>query len=76
MRSVRPQGAAGSGTQVPRVYQIRDGRRWRVVIGHEGRSIYVGTFASLGEADAAACAKRNALFTANFADRVSALTQG
>ena len=76
MRSVRPEGAAGSGTQVPRVYQIRDGRRWRVVIGQEGRSIYVGTFASLDEADAAARAKRNALFTANFADRVSALTQG
>jgi hypothetical protein len=55
----------------------RRGRRWRVVIGHEGRSIYVGTFDSLEEADAAARAKRNALFTANFSDRaVSALTQG
>jgi hypothetical protein len=50
----------------------RYGQRWRVVIGHEGRSIYVGTFDSLDEADAAARAKRNALLTANFADRVSA----
>jgi len=53
MRSVRPQGAAGSGTQVPRVYQIRDGRRWRVVIGHEGKSIYIGTFDTVAAADAA-----------------------
>ena len=50
----------------------RYGQRWRVVIGHEGRSIYVGTYDTLAEADAAARAKRNALFTANFADRVSA----
>ena len=42
------------------------------VIGHNGRSIYVGTFDTLDEADAAARAKRNALFTANFADRASA----
>jgi hypothetical protein len=54
------------------VYQIRDGRRWRLVIGHEGKSIYVGTFDSLDEADAAARAKRNELFTANYRDRVSA----
>jgi hypothetical protein len=50
----------------------RRGRRWRVVVGHNGRSIYVGTFDSLDDADAAARAKRNAPFTANFADRVSA----
>jgi HNH endonuclease len=48
------------------------GNRWRVVIGHEGTSIYVGTFDSLDEADAAARAKRNELFTANYRDRVSA----
>ena len=36
-----------------RVYQIRDGRRWRVVIGHEGKSIYIGTFDTVAAADAA-----------------------
>jgi hypothetical protein len=50
----------------------RRGNRWRVMVGHEGRSIYVGTFDSLVEADAAARAKRNELFTANYADRASA----
>jgi hypothetical protein len=42
------------------------------VVRHKGRSIYVGTYDSLGEADAAARAKRNELFTANYADRASA----
>jgi hypothetical protein len=52
-------------------------QRWCVRVKHNGRTIYVGTFDSLGEADAAAHAKRNVLFTANFSDRaVSALTQG
>ena len=49
------------------------GQRWRVVVGHEGGPIYAGTFDSLDEADAAARAKRNELFTANYADRLSAL---
>jgi hypothetical protein len=50
----------------------RRGKRWGVRVGHNGGSVYVGTFDSLDEADAAALAKRNALFTANFADRASA----
>jgi hypothetical protein len=55
----------------------RRGKRWHVRVGHNGGSVYVGMFDSLAEADAAARAKRNALFTANFSDRaVSALTQG
>jgi hypothetical protein len=49
----------------------RYGHRWHVVVGHKGKSIYAGSYASLGEADAAARAKRLELFTANFADRVS-----
>ena len=50
----------------------RRGKRWGVRVGHKGGSVYVGTFDSLDEADAASLAKRNALFTANFADRASA----
>jgi hypothetical protein len=45
--------AEAAGLSMSRVYQIRDGRRWRVVIGHEGKSIYIGTFDSVGEAGAA-----------------------
>jgi hypothetical protein len=65
----RPGAQRNSRTGVRNV--SRRGQRWCVVIGHEGKSIYVGSYASLDQADAAARAKRLELFTANYADRVS-----
>jgi len=50
----------------------RKGKHWSVVVGHHGRSIYVGTYDTIVEATAAARAKRLELFTHNDADRVPA----
>jgi len=47
----------------------RRGKRWQVRVGQNGRSVCVGMFDSLDEADAAARAKRLELFTSNYADR-------
>jgi hypothetical protein len=44
-------------------------RERRMMDAATGRRHHVGTFDSLAEADAAARAKRNTLFTANYADR-------
>jgi len=46
----------------------RDGK-WVAKIGHNGQSIYLGRYATIEEADAAARAKRLELFTHNDADR-------
>jgi hypothetical protein len=46
-----------------------DKRKWRARVGHNGKEIHVGYFASPAEAEAAAIAKRLELFTHNDADR-------
>lgn len=43
--------------------------RWIAEVGHNGRTIYVGMFDTIEEADAAAKAKRLELFTHNVLDR-------
>lgn len=43
--------------------------RWRATVGHLGRQITVGYFDTIDEANAAAVAKRNELFTHNTEDR-------
>jgi hypothetical protein len=45
-------------------------RKWRAGVGHEGRMIHVGYFATVAEAEAAVIAKRNEIFTHNNLDRV------
>ena len=47
----------------------RASQRWQVKIKHDGDWHWVGRFDTLEEADAAARAKRNELFTHNDADR-------
>ena len=43
--------------------------KWEVTVKHNRRPIYVGRFSDLDEAEAAAKAKRNELFTHNDLDR-------
>jgi hypothetical protein len=43
--------------------------RWRATVGHDGKSIHVGNFIDLAEAEAAVIAKRNELHTHNDVDR-------
>lgn len=48
------------------------GSRYKAVVGHNGRYVYLGMFASIEEADAAVREKRLELFTHNDADRSGA----
>jgi hypothetical protein len=44
-------------------------KRWLVTIGHNGRTVYGGQFKELADAESAAIALRNKLFTHNDLDR-------
>ncbi|UXM90930.1 AP2 domain-containing protein [Paenarthrobacter sp. JL.01a] len=46
-----------------------DMRKWGATVGHEGKRIRLGHFATIAEAEAAVLAKRRELFTHNDADR-------
>jgi hypothetical protein len=46
-----------------------DSGKFRVRVGHDGRSYYLGVFATIAEAEAVAIAKRNELHTNNLLDR-------
>lgn len=59
----------GSASGVRGVSPYRDGKRWVASVGHLGRNIYIGIFDTIPEAEAAARAKRNELFTNNLLDR-------
>jgi hypothetical protein len=50
----------------------RDGKKWKAQVCHQGKGYTVGRFDTIAEAEAAAIAKRNELFTHNDDDRVSA----
>lgn len=65
----RSGATARSKSGVRGVSQIRSSGRWRAVVGHNGKSIHVGNFGSLEEAEAAVIAKRNELHTHNDMDR-------
>ncbi|UDL14881.1 endonuclease [Arthrobacter phage Sarge] len=47
-------------------------QKWRVEVGHFGKRVYGGYFDSIADAEAAAVALRNNLFTHNLADRSAA----
>ena len=44
--------------------------RWRANVRHHGRTIYLGLFGTIEEAERVVVAKRNRLFTHNDADRL------
>lgn len=58
-----------SSTGVRGVYFSRG--RYAAEVRHHNRKIYVGTFASVADAEAAVIAKRNELFTHNDLDRMA-----
>lgn len=67
------QGAnSQSKSGVRGVFWAADKGVWRARVGHNGRSIYVGSFHELGEAEAAVIAKRLELHTHNDLDRRAA----
>ena len=51
------------------VFWNKANRNWRATICHNGALIYVGSYSTLAEAEAAVLAKRNELFTHNDLDR-------
>jgi len=63
---------ANSKTGIRGVMPARNGK-WRVEVRHNSRRYHVGTFDTLAEAEGAAIAKRNELFTCNDADRKEAI---
>lgn len=66
-------GANGnSKSGIRGVYWDATKARWIARVGHNGKSIYVGRFRNLDEAEAAAITKRNELHTHNDLDRSQA----
>jgi hypothetical protein len=53
------------------VYWDKSRKRWVAQVGHNYQTIPVGRFATQAEAEAAAVAMRNAIFTHNDGDRVA-----
>ena len=62
-------GYANSGSGVRGVGWHRKARKWSVRVNHDGQVHYLGLFVSMVEAEAAAIAKRNELYTHNALDR-------
>lgn len=54
------------------VYWNKARGKWVAQVRHDGRPLYLGSFDTVEEAEAAATAKRLALFTHNDADRIAA----
>lgn len=65
----RGRANTNSGSGVQGVYWHKTGRKWCAQVQHNGKKLYLGLFESLDDAEAAARAKRNELFTHNDADR-------
>lgn len=63
------RGRSGSRSGVRGVSWNNRARRWQVTVGHAGTVYSLGYFADLADAESAAVAKRNELFTHNDADR-------
>lgn len=61
----------GSVSGVRGVYWNKRLKRWSASVRHNGQRYYLGLFDDLNEADAAAIAKRNELFTHNNLDRIA-----
>jgi len=57
-----------SASGIRGVYLNKRLGRWFALVGHNGKQIFAGSFASISEAEAAAVTKRNELFTHNDTD--------
>ena len=72
----RPGPQRNNSTSLVRgVYPARNGR-WQAKLQHHGRSISVGVFDTIPEADEAVRLARRRLFTASFADRGVGIENG
>lgn len=60
-----------SKTGIRGVTWSKHAKRWLVHVGHNGKQFHVGYFSTIAEAEAAAIAKRNELFTHNDKDRIA-----
>jgi hypothetical protein len=60
---------SSSKSGVRGVYYRSSSNKWCAQVGHNNKSVFVGNFDSLEEAEAAVVAKRNELYTHNDADR-------
>ena len=65
-------GADYNSTSGIRGVHVCNGKKWAVRVGHAGVIHFGGLFADLDEAEAAAIALRNSLFTHNDADKKAA----
>lgn len=63
---------SNSSSGVRGVYWNRRARKYQTTIGHNGKTHYAGMYDNLADAEAAAIAKRNELFTHNDIDRTAA----
>lgn len=67
-----PRGAySTSKSGVLGVHWHKQCKKWVVRVGHNGRVLYGGLFTELADADAAAVAMRNRLFTHNDLDKAA-----
>lgn len=67
------QGAnANSSSGIRGVYFRKDTGKWQVRLMHNGKNVIVGCFSNKEDAEAAAIAKRNEVFTHNALDREAA----
>lgn len=62
---------SNSKSGVRGVHWHKECKKWAVRVGHNGRVLYGGVFADLADAEAAAVAMRNRLFTHNDLDRAA-----
>lgn len=62
---------ANSRSGVRGVYWSKAANKWAAKVCHQGKPYYLGTFVKLEDAESAAIAKRNELFTHNNLDRAA-----
>lgn len=78
LTTVKENGEHRAGAQTNSTSGIRgvrwraEHKRWIATVTHNGRQYHVGSFTGRDEAEAAAIAKRNELFTHNDLDRKAA----
>lgn len=68
----RPTANTGNISGVRGVHWAKRYTKWEAQVKHNGRSIYLGRYETVAEAEAVVIAKRLELFTNNDADRVAA----
>ena len=77
LATIKQNGENRTGPQVNSTSGVRgvswnkQTKKWHAQVGHKGRNHNAGEYAALSDAESAAVAKRNALFTHNDLDRIA-----